>query len=266
MRQGDGSNLLGPGDPRSADIGILYVDPEDNRQDILTAINAQELQGRKQIAIVLPEQGKAFRQPVEFDGLKNMRRGLKAQLIFIAPPGPGPAEFARHRRFVVYSSLETFKTALINEGAPYNPRAKAVPANERRPGILGKGRASKEREPAPPTPQVVPGLVLPLPAAPVRPVMPPPTPRTLPQSSEAGRQAVPPTPQIEDVDTHTLELENPAPGRGSGAAMLSGAAMGALTASALDDDDALAPAPPVTPRQPQSGGIVPDAQGQLHIW
>ena len=169
MRQGDGSDLLGQNDPRNADIGILYVGPEDSRQEILTAINTQELQGRKQIAIVLPEQGKAFRQPVEFDGLKNMRRGLKAQLIFIAPPGPGPAEFARHRRFVVYSSLETFRTALINEGAPYNPRAKAVPG-EKRSGLLGKGRASKGREqnppaaaplvvpiaPTPPTPRIVP--------------------------------------------------------------------------------------------------------------
>lgn len=48
----------------------------------LTAINTQELQGRKQIAIVLPDQGKAFRQPVDFDGLKTVRRTLKAQTGF----------------------------------------------------------------------------------------------------------------------------------------------------------------------------------------
>src|SRR5579872_6324714 len=117
MRQGDGSDLLGPGDPRNSDIGILYVEAKDSRQDILTAISTQELQGRKQIAIVLPEQGKAFRQPVDFDGLKNMRRQLKAQLIFIAPAGPGPAEFARQRRFPVYSSLEYFANSLREDDA-----------------------------------------------------------------------------------------------------------------------------------------------------
>ncbi|HYU72916.1 MAG TPA: serine/threonine-protein kinase [Ktedonobacteraceae bacterium] len=115
MRWGDGSLLLGQGDPRSAEIGILYVEPEAGRQEILTAISTMDRQGKKQIAIVLPEQGKAFRQKVDFDRLKNMRRQLKAQLIFIAPPGPGPAEFARQRRFLVYSSLETFRAETLVE-------------------------------------------------------------------------------------------------------------------------------------------------------
>ena len=38
MRQGDGSDLLGQSDPRNADIGILYVGPEDSRQEILTPV------------------------------------------------------------------------------------------------------------------------------------------------------------------------------------------------------------------------------------
>jgi hypothetical protein len=281
MRQGDGSDLLGQSDPRNADIGILYIGPEDSRQEILTAINAQELQGRKQIAIVLPEQGKAFRQPVEFDGLKNMRRGLKAQLIFIAPPGPGPAEFARHRRFVVYSSLETFRTALINEGALYNPRGKAVHGSERRSGTLGKGRMSKDRDRNAPPPLVVPAAQLPpampptpriVPAASAQPVMPPtpPTPYGVPQATGPDRPVgspISPMPQIEDMDTHTFEFENPAQGQGSGPALVAGAGLGALAASALDDDDDLAPVPPMTPRQPSGGapsgglsGKTPDAR------
>jgi len=284
MRQGDGSDLLGQSDPRNADIGILYIGPEDSRQEILTAINAQELQGRKQIAIVLPEQGKAFRQPVEFDGLKNMRRGLKAQLIFIAPPGPGPAEFARHRRFVVYSSLETFRTALINEGALYNPRGKAVHGSERRSGALGKGRMSKERDRNAPPPLVVPAAQLPpampptpptpriVPAASAQPAMPPtpPTPHSVPQATGPDRPVgspISPMPQIEDMKTNTLEFEAPEQGQGSGAALVAGAGLGALAASALDDDDDLAPVPPMTPRQPSGGapsgglsGKTPDAR------
>ncbi|HEU5379757.1 MAG TPA: Hsp70 family protein, partial [Ktedonobacteraceae bacterium] len=189
VRQGDGADLLGQGDPRSADIGMLYVRPEDSRQEILTAINAQQLLGRKQIAIVLPEQGKAFRQPMEFDGLKNMRRGLKAQLILIAPSGPGPAEFARQRRFLVYSSLETFKAALLDDRVPSNPRAKAA-GDEKKPGFLGRSRANKRREQNPsPTPRIQP-------AASVQSVMPP-TPLTSHLGTSASEAPVtPPTPRI----------------------------------------------------------------------
>src|SRR5712692_2576594 len=112
MRQDDGSELLGANDPRSATIGVIHVAPNDDRQSVLAAILTQDKLGRKQVAVVLPEDNKAFQRPVDFDGLKNMRRGLKAQIVFVAPSGPGPAEFARQRRFPVYSSLESYGRAL----------------------------------------------------------------------------------------------------------------------------------------------------------
>jgi len=112
MRQGDGTDLLGPSDPRSASIGVIYVAPNDDRQSVLTAILTQDKLGFKQVIIVLPDQNKAFQRPVDFDGLKNMRRGLKAEIVFIAPSGPGPAEYARQRRFPVYSSLEAFSQSI----------------------------------------------------------------------------------------------------------------------------------------------------------
>ncbi len=112
MRQGNGSDLPGVSGLRSADIGIIYVAPNDDRQSVLAAILTQDRLGRKQVAVVLPEQNKAFQRPVDFDGLKSMRRGLKAQIVFIAPGGPGPAEFARQRRFPVYSSLESYARSL----------------------------------------------------------------------------------------------------------------------------------------------------------
>src|SRR5215469_18787681 len=108
MKQGDGSDLPGVDSPRNADIGIIYVAPNDDRQSVLAAIFTQEKLGRKQVAIVLPDQNKAFQRPTDFEGLKSMRRDLRTQLIFIAPSGPGPAEFARQRRFPVYSSLENY--------------------------------------------------------------------------------------------------------------------------------------------------------------
>lgn len=207
MRQGDGSDLLGQDDPRNPDIGVIYVEPKDNRQEVLTAITTQELQGRKQIAIVLPEQGKAFRQPVDFDGLKNMRRQLKAQLIFIAPPGPGPAEFARQRRFTVYSSLDTFKSALLNEAIPTpGPRMKS------KHNLLQFGsRKARSRErtrtepsaqpPVPPTPrlsnQQTPLVMPPTPPTPKAPQpagplgMSPATPRGF---NQPGGRNIPPVP------------------------------------------------------------------------
>jgi hypothetical protein len=91
---------------------VIYVAPNDDRQSVLTAILTQDKLGFKQVVVVLPDQNKAFQRPVDFDGLKNMRRGLKAEIVFIAPSGPGPAEFARQRRFPVYSSLDSFSQSI----------------------------------------------------------------------------------------------------------------------------------------------------------
>jgi hypothetical protein len=117
MRQGNGSDLLGLKDPRSTKIGIIYVASNDDRKSVLAAILTQEKLGREQIAIVLPENqpSKAFQHLQDFDDLRTIRRKLRAQLIFIAPAGPGPAEFARQRRFSVYSSLESYTEALRAE-------------------------------------------------------------------------------------------------------------------------------------------------------
>src|SRR6266567_603369 len=135
MRQGNGTDLLGVNDPRSASIGVIYVSPNDDRKSVLAAILTQEKLGRKQVAVVLPmQQNKAFQRPVDFDDLKSMRRKLQAQIIFVAPPGPGPAEFARQRRFTVYSSIESYKRALQEE--------RELPEGEKK-GLFGRNRTLK---------------------------------------------------------------------------------------------------------------------------
>src|SRR5436853_1257508 len=135
MRQGDGTDLLGPSDPRSASIGVIYVAPNDDRQSVLTAILTQDKLGFKQVIVVLPDQNKAFQRPVDFDGLKNMRRGLKAEIVFIAQGGPGPAEYARHRRFPVYSSLEAFSQSMRLEALASRTSNGSV-----KRGLFGFGR------------------------------------------------------------------------------------------------------------------------------
>ena len=154
MRQGNGSEILGANDPRSANIGIIYVAPMDDRESVLAAILTQERLGRKEVAVVLPEQNRAFQHPVDFDGLKNMRRKMQAQIVFVAPAGPGPAEFARQRRFPVYSSLEYFANSLREDDAQNQ-----VGKNGKSGGLFGR-----RQKPA--------VIVLPVPAqsAPVRPL------------------------------------------------------------------------------------------------
>ena len=149
MRQGNGTDLLG-NDPRSASVGIIYVSPTDDRKSVLAALITQEKFQRKQVAIVLPPgQNKAFQRPVDFDDLKNVRRKLQTEIVFIAPSGPGPAEFARQRRFHVYSSLESYAKAL-REDQSLGSNANG----EKKGGIFGLG---KPKSPvSPPVPAVAP--------------------------------------------------------------------------------------------------------------
>lgn len=115
MRQSDGADLFGANNPHNSNIGIVYVAPNDDRQSVLTAILTQDKLGRKQIVIVLPEKNNAFQRSVDFDGLKNMRRGMEAQLVFIASDGSSAAEFAHQRRLPVYTSLEEYAQTLYEE-------------------------------------------------------------------------------------------------------------------------------------------------------
>lgn len=281
MRQGDGSDLLGPGNPQSADIGIIYVESTDTRPEILKAINTQEITGRKQIAIVLLDHHKAFRQPVDFDGLKNLRRGLKAQLVFIAPAGPGPANFARQRNFPVYSSLDSLKQAILTEGVqPPNSSGRL----KSRPGLLpfssrkaGQKRgASPSAPPMPPAgPQGQPGRGnQPIPQGqPGRGNQP------MQQQAPLGRGKPPMQPgpqgpgnypnqpvrssQLADLDT--VEMNQPdqkGPGagvEGAAAGAAAGLIAGSLAANSLEnDEDALYQPPP----PPAGSGLpTPTAQG-----
>src|SRR5437764_15324881 len=100
MKQGNGTEILGPNDPRAASIGIIHVSPTDDRRSVLAAIITQEKFGRKQVAVVLPPLNKAFQRPADFDDLKSMRNRLQTEVVFIAPSGPGPGEFRSEERRV----------------------------------------------------------------------------------------------------------------------------------------------------------------------
>lgn len=106
MRQNDGSEILGPDDPRTMVIGIIHVTPGDDRQSVLTAISTQEKLGRDQIVLDLPAQNRAFKSAVDFEGLHHMVSEIEATLVLVAPERSKIASYAKKEHFLVYSSLD----------------------------------------------------------------------------------------------------------------------------------------------------------------
>lgn len=106
MRQSDGSEILGPNDPRNIVIGIIHVTPGDDRQSVLTAISTQERQGRDQIVLELPAQNRAFTSAVDFEGLRRMASEIEASLVLVVPPKSKLASYAQKESFALYSSLD----------------------------------------------------------------------------------------------------------------------------------------------------------------
>ncbi|MGH2508358.1 MAG: hypothetical protein ACRDHZ_13310, partial [Ktedonobacteraceae bacterium] len=129
MRQSDGSEILGPGDPRTIVIGIIHVTPNDDRQSVLTAISTQEKLGRDQIVLELPEQNKAFKTAVDFEGLRKMVSEIEATLVLVAPARSKIATYAKKEQFTLYSSLDELTTA---EFPPLQPdsAAQVVPVED----------------------------------------------------------------------------------------------------------------------------------------
>lgn len=132
MRQSDGSEILGPGDPRAIVIGIIHVMPNDDRQSVLTAISTQEKLGRDQIVLELPEQNKAFKTAVDFEGLRKMASEIEATLVLVVPARSKIATYAKKEQFALYFSLDELTAAefppLQSDGA--TDIAQAAPVEE----------------------------------------------------------------------------------------------------------------------------------------
>src|SRR5579864_6841083 len=133
MKYGKGTELPGVSPAQGARIGVIYVSAEDDRKTVLTAILREDRLKRAQIVLDLPQKNKAFQRPEDFDDLKMLRRKLQAELIFVTPAGPGPADFARQRRFSVFSSMESFVHSL-NASQP----AQSIPAGSQPSNKPGK--------------------------------------------------------------------------------------------------------------------------------
>ncbi|MBA2680277.1 MAG: baseplate J/gp47 family protein, partial [Ktedonobacteraceae bacterium] len=135
MRQGNGTELLGMNDPRSATIGVIYVSPNDDRKSVLAAILTQEKLGRKDIVIDLPVSNNAFQSSQDFKDLeKDVARKLQAKIIFIVTGDV--ADYARQRDFLVFPTLDSYTQSLnvIDDG----DEKKEAGAQERRWPFIGR--------------------------------------------------------------------------------------------------------------------------------
>lgn len=243
MRQGDGSDFLDAGDPRRTEIGIVYVEAMDSRQEILTEINLLNMQGRKQIVLELTEARKVFQQSVDFDGLKQARRDIKAQLIIVAPSGSSPAELARSRHFPVYSSLVSLKHLFVPSEQPDQPAQPQTTGRHtnKKLGFLAFG--SSKARPNRAMPKTVPISGMPGQQQPNAPAPPTPqasgsiTKRTPRPAPTASGQATPLSGPLSPLPSTPKETRKPALPRG----------VRPITPNVQDDDDALY-APSATPQ------------------
>jgi len=128
MRQSDGSEILGPHDPRNLVIGIIHVSPNDDRQSVITAIATQEKLGRDQIVLDLPAQNKSFKNAIDFEGLHQMASEIEAALVLVAPQKSKIANLARSERFTVYPSLDELTSAEFPALEPDEPEVPEVEA------------------------------------------------------------------------------------------------------------------------------------------
>ncbi|HLG76709.1 MAG TPA: hypothetical protein VKX46_09845, partial [Ktedonobacteraceae bacterium] len=179
MRQNDGSELLGPNDPRNLVIGIIHVSPNDDRQSVITAIATQDKLGRDQIVLDLPAQNKAFKSAVDFEGLHHMASEIEATIVLVAPERSRIANLARKENFTVYPSLEELASA---EFPPLEPKEAENQANGYSTGAASTtenqaGQEDPAAAPAPPPVQPPPDTPLSqaqVPTTGLPPVQPPP--------------------------------------------------------------------------------------------
>lgn len=209
MRQSDGSEILGPNDPRNIVIGIIHVSPNDERQSVVNAITAQDKAGRDQIVLDLPAQNKAFKNAVDFAGLHQMASELDATVVLIAPGKSKIANLARRESFTVYPSLEELTSA---EFPPLEPDGE--------PSGAGAGTPDDEMDHTMMFPLEIPNAseTAPEPAAPPAAVSGPPetpNPMVAPPATEDDEEvtspslAVPATPSTPPVAQDDEEATDP---------------------------------------------------------
>lgn len=301
MRQNDGSEILGSGDPRNVAIGIIHVTASDERQGVLTAITTQEKLGRDQIILDLPMQNKAFKASVDFEGLRQMSRDIEAGLVLIVPAKSKIESYASKQGFTFYHSLDELVAA---EFPPMQPDAVATPAPAPMPASppadfdesdhtqlfqIVPPVAPAPPDAAPPDSATTPTAYLPVPAdAQAAPAVKLPAVTPLPATPEAEEPPTqeipapvtpmseaeePPTQEIPAPVPTTPKVEEPSvqqPATATPPSAVAPVVVTPLPPSSIDDEDetptdpslVAASAPPSPQNAPGTSGWPADAQSQ----
>ena len=98
----------------SGDFSMLYIEPEDDRQEVFAAIS--RLQGsKKPVVIMLPVTGKAraFSRPEDFSDLKHVKRQHGLLILFVSTGNEHLRQLAARSGFPAYPSIDALSNALF---------------------------------------------------------------------------------------------------------------------------------------------------------
>lgn len=99
----------------NGDFCLLYVEPEDTKQYVLTAISAQ----KKPVVLLLPQiagqpRSRLFQRPEDFSDLKHVRRQIGVPIIFLTASSELLAQMAARYGFPSYPSIDAFAEILAH--------------------------------------------------------------------------------------------------------------------------------------------------------
>ena len=98
----------------SGDFSMLYIEPEDDRQEVFAAISRLE-GSKKPVVIMLPVTGKAraFSRPEDFSDLKHVKRQHGLLILFVSTGNEHLRQLAARSGFPAYPSIDALSNALF---------------------------------------------------------------------------------------------------------------------------------------------------------
>ncbi len=98
----------------SGDFSMLYIEPEDDRQEVFAAISRLE-GSKKPVVIMLPVAGKAraFARPEDFSDLKHAKRQHGLLILFVITGNEYLRHLAARSGFPAYPSIDALSNALL---------------------------------------------------------------------------------------------------------------------------------------------------------
>ncbi len=130
----------------NGDFCLLYVEPEDERQQLFEAVGRQ----KKPVVLMLPlapgqPRSRLFQRPEDFSDLKHVKRQADVPVIFLTAGSERLAQLAARYGFPAYSSIDAFAETLAHGRRAERPGSERNPPpampRRTRTGPLAPGAA-----------------------------------------------------------------------------------------------------------------------------